>query len=426
MKGNSANLTNDAYAAAEFAARTSFGRLVSWLAWQWRDIAAAEDALSEALLKALQRWPREGIPASPDAWLLTVAKHELLQVARHDKVRFNQAVMALLEQQESDGESADHSMEIRIPDARLKLLFVCAHPAIDQKIRAALMLQTVLGLQVAEIAPAMLTSPTALAQRLVRAKQKIRDAGLRFEEPETAELPGRLHDVLEAIYAAFGLSADALDGAEGRVTDLQQEAMFLCDLVVELMPREAEARGLLALMLLVQARRKARFSAQGEFVPLASQDMTLWDRGAILQADQLLGQASKLTQPGPFQLEAAIQSAHCHRLFGGSIPWRGIAQLYAQMNQLYPTAGSLVAGAVALAEAGNPAHGMAQLNAMDEKLTVNFQPWWVANSHLLTLQGRAEDAQIALQTAIGLTTDVRLRQFLQKKKLRSRAEVSKP
>jgi RNA polymerase sigma-70 factor (ECF subfamily) len=416
MKRDSANPTNDAHAAAAFAARTSFGRLVSWLAWQWRDIAAAEDALSEALLKALQRWPREGIPASPDAWLLAVAKRELLQMARHDKVRFDPAVMALLEQQESDGQSADHALEIRIPDARLKLLFVCAHPAIDQKIRAALMLQTVLGLHAAEIAPAILTSPTTLAQRLVRAKQKIRDAGLRFEEPEAAELPRRLHDVLEAIYAAFGLSADAVDGAESRVTDLQQEAMFLCSLVVEFMPRAAEAQGLLALMSLVQARRKAQFSAQGEFIPLALQDMTLWDRGAILHADRLLWQAAKLRQPGPFQLEAAIQSAHCHRLFGGSTPWQGIAQLYAQMNQFYPTAGSLVAGAVALAEAGNPAQGMAQLTAMDEKLTVNFQPWWVAKAHLLTLQGRDKEAQIALQTAIGLTTDVRLRRFLEMKK----------
>lgn len=415
MKGNFANPTNDAYAAAAIAARTSFGRLVSWLAWQWRDIAAAEDALSEALLKALQRWPREGIPASPDAWLLTVAKRELLQAARHDKVRFDPAVTALLEQQESDGRSAGEPLELRIPDARLKLLFVCAHPAIDQKIRAALMLQTVLGLQAAEIAPAMLTSPAALAQRLVRAKQKIRDAGLRFEEPDAAELPGRLHDVLEAIYAAFGLGADAVDGAESRVTDLQQEAMFLCSLVVELMPREAEAKGLLALMLLVQARRKARFSAEGEFVPLALQDVTLWDRGAILRADQLLGQAANLRQPGPFQLEAAIQSAHCHRLFGGGTPWRGIAQLYAQMNRLYPTAGSLVAGAVALAEAGDLAQAMAQLTAMDEKLTVNFQPWWVAKAHLLTLQGRDEESRIALQTAIGLTTDVRLRRFLRMK-----------
>lgn len=416
MKRDSANPTNDAHAAAASAARTSFGRLVSWLAWQWRDIAAAEDAMSEALFKALQRWPREGIPASPDAWLLAVAKRELLQMARHDKVRFDPGVMALLEQQESDGQSADHALEIRIPDARLKLLFVCAHPAIDQKTRAALMLQTVLGLQAAEIAPAMLTSPTALAQRLVRAKQKIRDAGLRFEEPEAAELPRRLHDVLEAIYGAFGLSIDAVDGAESRVTDLQQEAIFLCSLVVELMPRAAEAQGLLALMSLVQARRKAQFSAQGEFIPLALQDTTLWDRGAILHADQLLWQAAQLRQLGPFQLEAAIQSAHCHRLFGGSTPWHGIAQLYAQMNQFYPTAGSLVAGAVALAEAGEPAQGMAQLTAMDEKLTVNFQPWWVAKAHLLMLQGRDKEAQIALQKAIGLTTDVRLRRFLEMKK----------
>ena len=208
--------------AVKLAARESFGRLVSYLAWQWRDIAAAEDAMGDALVKALEVWPREGVPDAPDAWLLTVAKRQLLQMARHDKVRFDTAVTALLAQDEA------HEHSFTIPDARLKLLFVCAHPAIAEEVRIPLMLQTVLGLEVADMAPALLLSPTALAQRLVRAKQKIRSTGLRFEEPAAPELPERLQHVLESIYGAFGLSVDAMEGAEARVLDLRKTKPCTC------------------------------------------------------------------------------------------------------------------------------------------------------------------------------------------------------
>lgn len=402
---------DSAYAAAQQAARSSFGRLVSWLAWQWRDIAAAEDALADALLKALERWPIDGIPSSPDAWLLSVAKRQLLQLARHDKVRSDPAVTALLEQECAQDEGAPMTI---IPDARLKLLFVCAHPAIDEKIRTPLMLQIVLGLQASEIAPAMLMSPATLAQRLVRAKQKIKDTGLRFEEPDTSDLPARLHDVLEAIYGAFGLSVEAIAGAESRITDLQQESIFLCGLVCTLMPEAAEAQGLLALMLFRQARSAAQLSPQGEFIPLPEQDMQRWDKVAILRADQLLWTAASQRQPGPFQLEAAIQSAHCHRLFTGKTPWAGIEQLYAQINQYYPTSGSRVAGAVALAEAGDAAAGLAQLRAIEQSYSNGFQPWWVAYAHCLRLLGQKSEATAALKMALGLTSDVRLRKYLER------------
>ena len=402
--------SNPAYTAAQQAARDSFGRLVSWLAWQWRDIAAAEDALADALLKALERWPIDGIPSSPDAWLLSVAKRELLQGARHDRMRSDPAVTALLERV---FESDEGTSSVSIPDARLKLMFVCAHPAIDEKTRTPLMLQIVLGLQVADIAPAMLISPTTLAQRLVRAKQKIKDTGLRFDEPDARELPARLHDVLEAIYGAFGLSVDAIAGAENRVTDLQQEAIFLCGLVCELLPQAADAKGLLALMKLRQARRNAQYDAHGDFVSLSDQDVDQWDKAAILRADQLLWTAAHQRQPGPFQLEAAIQSAHCHRLFTGNTPWASIAQLYAQINQHYPTTGSRVAGAVALAEAGNPVAALAQLNEIEKNHSSSFQPWWVAYSHCLNLTGKLTEAKAALTTALGLTSDVRLRRYLE-------------
>ncbi|MGY8905172.1 MAG: RNA polymerase sigma factor [Burkholderiales bacterium] len=399
--------------AAELAARASFGRLVSYLAWQWRDIAAAEDALGDALLKALEVWPVTGVPDAPDAWLLAVAKRQLLQAARHDKLRSEPAVVALLAQNETQDDAP------AIPDARLKLLFVCAHPVLDEKVRIPLMLQTVLGLQVAEIAPALLVSPAALAQRLVRAKQKIRDTGLRFEEPQARELPERLSNVLESIYGAFGLSIDALDGAEARVTDLQEEAIYLCSIVCQLLPQAdgvAEAWGLLALMTFCQARRAARTDALGRFVPLNQQNAALWSRDAIVRADQWLWAAAQKRQPGPFQLEAAVQSAHCHRLFTGTTPWSGIATLYQQINAHFPTQGSLVAGAVALAEAGDVAAGLQQLDAMDTRLTHSFQPWWVARGHLLCKLGKASHAlaDAAYRNAIGLTAQQTIKVHLER------------
>jgi RNA polymerase sigma-70 factor (ECF subfamily) len=382
---------------------------VSYLAWQWRDIAAAQDALNDALLKALEVWPVSGVPASPDAWILTVAKRQLLQVARHDQVRFDPAVTVLLEH-----EAIQEDRPV-VPDARLKLMFVCAHPAIDEKVRIPLMLQVVLGLQVADMAPALMVSPATLAQRLVRAKQKIRDTAIRFEEPQMAELPERLGCVLESIYGAFGLALDAVDGAETRITDLREEALYLGSIVCALLPDEPEARGLQALMMFCDARRDARTGPSGEFIPLAEQDPQRWNRDAIIRADQMLWIAAQQRRPGPFQLEAAVQSAHCQRLFTGTTPWRGIDLLYRQINAHYPTQGALVAGAVAMGESGNVSEGLAQLDVMDQSVTKSFQPWWAAKAHLLRMQSESSkaDVEAALQIAIGLTTQQPVGSYLE-------------
>lgn len=401
--------------AAEQAARDSYGRLLSYLAWQWRDIGAAQDALGDALLKALEVWPESGVPEAPDAWLLTVAKRQLLQIARHDRVRFDPAVTVLLEQEQM------HEDAPLIPDARLKLMFVCAHPAIDEKVRIPLMLQTVLGLQVAEMAPALMVSPAALAQRLVRAKQKIRDTGIRFEEPEKVELPERLTYVLESIYGAFGLGLDAIDGAEARIADLQDEAIYLCGIVCTLLPSEPEARGLMALMTFCRARKAGRMDESGNFVPLGKQDVCLWDQDAIARADQWLWLAAQHRRPGPFQMEAAVQSAHCHRLFTGETPWQGINQLYQQINANFPTHGSLVAGAIAMGECGDVVNALRQLEAMDPAVTRNYQPWWVAKGYLLGLDTNSprQLMDVAYQTAIGMTVDHRLRKHLESVRQRS-------
>lgn len=392
--------------AVDRVARQSYGRLVAWLAYEWRDLALAEDALSEALTKALALWPGQGVPRSPEAWLLTVARRELLQVARRERLHQSPQVQAVLTGDEAAAEAE------AVPDRRLALMLVCAHPAIDPGVHTALMLQTVLGLEAREVAQAMLTSPAAMAQRLVRAKQKIRDSGLRFEEPAAEALPERLHAVLETIYAAYGLGWDALDGGDAAVVGLRSEALFLGELVCRLVPDSAEALGLIAMMLFCEARTRARHSTEGEFVPLALQDTRLWDRGLIGQAERCLWRAAALSAPGPFQIEAAIQSAHCQRLFSGDTPWAAVASLYEQLRQMAPTLGSHVGHLVALAKAGDLAQARALLAEADGTRLMHYQPYWVARFHIEQQEGRAAEARRSLEQAIGLTVAPSVRRFL--------------
>lgn len=396
----------DTRAAIEQFARASYGRLLAWLAYQWRDLAAAEDALSTALAKALVLWPQQGVPASPEAWLLSVARRELLQVARHQRLHHSPEVQALLQHDAVADEVP------AIPDDRLKLLFVCAHPAIDVGVRPALMLQTALGLDAQVVAQAMLTSPAAMAQRLVRAKQKIRDAHLRFDVPGIDELPERLHAVLEAIYAAYGLGWDALDGGEDAVAGLRTEALFLGDLVCHLMPGSSEALGLLALMLFCEARTAARFSADGRLVPLPEQDTAMWDRVLIDRAERCLWQAARQTSPGPFQLEAAIQSAHCQRLHTGQTPWSAVSGLYQQLLAFAPTLGAEVAHAVALARMGKLDQASDKLKALTHPRLGSYQPYWVVKAHVEQLCGEHGNAIRSLTHAVGLTSSPATRQHL--------------
>jgi RNA polymerase sigma-70 factor, ECF subfamily len=401
-----------AHQAASHAARTSYGRLLAYLAYRWRDIAAAEDALADAFTSALQSWPVNGVPDAPDAWLMTSAKRNLLQMARHAKVAADPAITILLGETENAA-----SLTKLIPDDRLKLLFVCAHPAIDPAMRTALMLQTVLGLDAKQVASAFLVSPTAMAQRLVRVKNKIAQQGIRFEEPEAKDLSDRIHAVLEAIYAAYslgwgGIGADQLD-TQAPPGDMVNEALYLADLGASLLPQSAEAKGLLALMLLCEARRLARLGSQGEFVPLHQQDCSTWDKTMIEQADRLLGQAAALHQPGPFQLEAAIQAAHSERLFTQVVPWAGIARLYDKLIQQAPTTGARVGRAVAIGEAHSPQQGLDALAQISGDSVQNYQPYWVAQAYLLASQAKLGEAQASYQRALGLTTRPAVRAYLQ-------------
>src|SRR5580704_10573230 len=305
----------------ERVARESYGRLVAYLSSNTRDVGSAEDALSNALVAALETWPRDGVPQNPEAWLLTTARRSFIDLVRHRQVaEASEPTLALLRE-----ESKGMTLSPEFPDERLKLLFVCAHPAIDPAMHTPLMLQTVLGLDAARIAHAFLISPTTMGQRLVRAKTKIRDGGIRFEIPQAPELPERLDAVLEAIYAAFGIGWDDMAGADQRGRDLAEEAIWLARVLLQLMPDKAEVRGLLALMLHCEARRGARRASDGRYVPLSEQDCEKWSLPLIEEAERHLSEAFTQGRSGRFQLEAAIQSVHAERARSGRTDWAAIA-----------------------------------------------------------------------------------------------------
>jgi RNA polymerase sigma-70 factor (ECF subfamily) len=409
----------DARLAAEAAARDCYGRLVACLSARSRDVAGAEDALGEAFRAALETWPRDGVPASPEAWLLTVARRQLIDDARHERVKAAAAPLLRLAAERRQDASGAGGDEV-FPDERLKLLFVCAHPAVDPGARTPLMLQTVLGLDAARIASAFLVAPATMGQRLVRAKGKIRDAGIPFEVPGPAELPARLDPVLDAVYAAYGTGWEDAAGADPRRRGLAAEAVWLARILVRLLPEEAEARGLLALLLHCEARRPARRSPGGDYVPLAEQDAALWSRPMIEEAERELAAAAALRSVGRFQLEAAIQSAHAQRAFTGQTDWDAVALLYEGLVQLSPTLGAKVSRAAALANARDPGSGLAALDAIDSRSVLNYQPYWAVRAHLLARRGDAAAAREAYEHAAGLSEDPSVRAFL----VRARMAVS--
>jgi predicted RNA polymerase sigma factor len=391
----------------EWVARESYGRLVAYLSSHTRDVASAEDALSNALVAALTAWPRDGVPQNPEAWLLTAARRSFIDLVRHRRVaEASEPTLQLLR------EEREMTVSAEFPDERLKLLFVCAHPAIDPALHTPLMLQTVLGLDAARIAHAFLVSPTTMGQRLVRAKTKIRNGGIQFEVPQERELPKRLDAVLEAIYAAFGIGWDDMAGVDQSGRDLAEEAIWLARVLLQLMPREAEVRGLLALMLHCEARRPARRGPDGRYVPLSDQDPKQWSKPLIDEAERYLGEAASRGGTGRFQLEAAIQSVHAERMRSGQTEWKAIMLFYEQLVRISPALGTRTGYAAAVGEANGPESGLMVLDGIDPDAVSAYQPYWAVRAHLLQRLGKTSEASDAFDRAIGLAEDSAVRQFL--------------
>jgi len=406
--------------AAEAVARRSYGKLVAFLAARTRDVAGAEDALSDAFAAALVDWPSSGIPASPEAWLMAVARRKMIDASRRRRSHEGAAGHLQLMHEELAAAAAS---AMQIPDDRLLLMFACAHPAIDPGIRAPMILQTILGFDAATIASAFLLSPATMGQRLVRAKSKIRQAGIPFRLPERADLRERLAAVLGAIYAAFSEGWSDPAGTETRRRNLAEEGIWLGRLVASQLPEEPEALGLLALMLHAEARRGARRNPRGEYVPLADQDPQAWNTPMIEEAEALLFRASRMGAVGRYQLEAAVQSAHVVRRLTGQSDWAAIERLYDALSAIIDSPVVGINRAIAVAETRGPDAGLLLLDALaaDARLA-DYQPYWAARAGLLARTGEHAAADQAYERAIGLEADPAVRHFLQQR----RAELSGP
>lgn len=401
-------VADEAGRAAERVARESYGRLVAFLAARTRDVAGAEDALSEAFAAALRTWPVDGVPDNPDAWLLTVARRRQTDAGHRRQTRKagEEHLQLIADEIEAMADEQD-----AIPDRRLSLMFACAHPAIESGMRTPLILQAILGLTAEDIAAGFLIPAKTMGQRLSRAKTRIRDAGIPFRVPGPEELPERLAAVLDAIYAAYTKGWNEV--GDDAIPELADEAIWLGRLVVSLLPDEPEAKGMLALIFYTAARRAARRDAAGAYVPLEQQDTGLWDDSLIALAENLMHQANAAGPSGRYQIEAAIQSAHVARRLSGISNWPAVVALYDHLLALTGSPVVILNRAVARAEVDGPHAALADLTPLEaDKRMLAYQPYWAAKGHLLSRAGDTARAADALTVAIDLTTDEAVREFV--------------
>jgi RNA polymerase sigma-70 factor (ECF subfamily) len=409
-----------AHQAIERAYREEWTRLLATLAGQvGGDIGLAEEVVAEAFAAAAAEWPARGVPSRPGGWLTTVARRRAIDALRRDRTRAaNQAALDHLERlvREDDdlpgGDEHGHDRS-SVADDRLRLLFTCCHPALPLDARVALTLRAVGGLEVAEVARALLTTETTMYQRLVRAKRKVKAAGIPYRVPPDHELPERLGGVLHVIHLVYTEGHVATTGDDLVRADLCDEAIRLARLVVDLLPHEAEAHGLLALLLLTDARRSARTTPDGTAVSLEDQDRSRWDRDAITEGDVVLDHALGLGSPGPFQVQAAVAALHAQAPTWEATDWVQIAALYGELERLAPSPVVTINRAVAIALADGPHVGLLVLARLDvDERLERYQPLHAARAELLARSGDTDAAADAYRKAIALTENASERRAL--------------